>query len=54
MSLATISGGGAFTRQNINEVKEHTKIIDQNVQLILQELRAMKAVQEAERARSPR
>ena len=39
------------TRQNLNEVKEHVKVIDQSTQLILQELRAMKAVQDAERSR---
>lgn len=39
------------TRQNINEVKEHVKLIDSNTQMILQELRAMKATQEAERRR---
>ena len=39
------------TRQNINEVKEHVKAIDQATQTILQELRSMKAVQEAERRR---
>ena len=39
------------TRENLNEVKEHVKTIDQSTQLILQELRAMKAVQDAERRR---
>ena len=39
------------TRQNISEVKEHVKAIDQATQQILQEVRAMKAVQEAERRR---
>lgn len=39
-------------RANVNEVKEHVKQIDQSTQLILQELRAMKAVQEAERRRA--
>ena len=39
------------TRQNLNEVKEHVKTIDQSTQLILQELRAMKAVQDSERSR---
>ena len=39
------------TKQNINEVKEHAKAIDATTQLILQELRAMKAVQDAERRR---
>ena len=38
-------------RQNVNEVKEHVKTIDQATQMILQEMRAMKAVQEAERRR---
>ena len=38
-------------RQNVNEVKEHVKTIDQATQMILQEIRAMKAVQEAERRR---
>lgn len=37
------------TRQNINEVKEHVKQIDQATQLILQKLTAMEAVQRAER-----
>lgn len=37
------------TRQNINEVKEHVKLIDQNTQMILQKLTAMEAVQKAER-----
>ena len=40
------------TRENLNEVKEHVKTIDQSTQLILQELRAMKAVQDSERRRS--
>ena len=39
------------TRENLNEVKEHVKTIDQSTQLILQELRAMKAVQDSERRR---
>ena len=38
-------------RQNVNEVKEHVKTIDQATQMILQEIRAVKAVQEAERRR---
>lgn len=37
------------TRENISEVKDHVKIIDQNTQIILQEIRAMQAVQRAER-----
>jgi hypothetical protein len=37
------------TRAAIHEVKEHVKLIDQNTQLILQEVRAMQAVQRAER-----
>lgn len=37
------------TRTSINEVKEHVKLIDQNTQIILQEIRAMQAVQRAER-----
>jgi hypothetical protein len=37
------------TRQDINEVKEHVKLIDQTTQTILQEIRAMQAVQRAER-----
>lgn len=36
------------TRQDINEVKEHVKLIDQTTQTILQEIRAMQAVQRAE------
>lgn len=36
-------------RESISELKEHTKQIDQSTQLILQELRAMQAVQRAER-----
>lgn len=32
-------------RQDLNEAKEHIKLIDQNTQLILQEIRAMQAVQ---------
>ena len=39
------------TRESIGEVKEHVKAIDQATQLILQEVRAMKAVQESERRR---
>ena len=39
------------TRESINELKEHSKTIDHATQLILQEIRAMKAVQEAERRR---
>jgi len=38
-------------RQNVNEVKEHVKVIDQNVQIILQKITAMEAVQRSERAR---
>ena len=41
------------TRQGINEVKEHVKQIDQNVQVILQEIRAMQAVNRAERRSRP-
>lgn len=37
------------TRENLNEVKEHVKIIDQNVQTILQTIKAMEAVQRADR-----
>lgn len=39
------------TRESVNEVKEHVKAIDQATQIILQEVRAMKAVQESERRR---
>jgi uncharacterized protein HemX len=39
------------TRQNIGEVKEHVKVIDQNVQVILQKITAMEAVQKSERRR---
>ena len=42
------------TRQNISEVKGHVSAIDQNVQLILQEIRAMQAERRAERRREPR
>lgn len=42
------------TRQNISEVKEHVKQIDQNVQVILQKITAMEAVQrETQRRRGP-
>ena len=42
------------TRQNISEVKEHVKQIDKATQEILQTIRAMEAVQKAERRREPR
>lgn len=41
------------TRESIGEVKEHVKVIDQNVQIILQTVRSMEAVQR-ERARTER
>lgn len=40
-------------RQSINEVKEHVKQIDQNVQVILQKITAMEAVQKAQRRERP-
>ena len=42
------------TRQNIGELKEHVKLIDQNTQIILQEIRVMQAERRAERRREPR
>ena len=36
-------------RQNVNELKEHVKLIDQNTQLILQKISAMEAAAKAER-----
>lgn len=42
------------TRQNINEVKQHVQQIDRATQEILQTIRAMEAVQKAERRREPR
>jgi hypothetical protein len=42
------------TRQNINEVKQHVQQIDKATQEILQTIRAMEAVQKAERRREPR
>ena len=39
------------TRVAINEVKEHVKQIDQNVQVILQKITAMEAVKKLERRR---
>lgn len=38
-----------LTRENVNEVKEHVKQIDQATQIILQKITAMEAVQRAER-----
>jgi uncharacterized protein HemX len=40
------------SRENISEVKEHVKQIDKATQEILQTLKAMEAVQRAERRRS--
>jgi hypothetical protein len=37
------------TRESLSEVKEHAKIIDSNVQIILQKVTAMEAVQRSER-----
>jgi uncharacterized protein HemX len=42
------------TRQNINEVKQHVQQIDKATQEILQTIRAMEAVQKAERRRESR
>lgn len=38
-------------KQNVNEVKEYAKSIDSNVQLILQKITAMEAVQKQRRDR---